>query len=406
MKVLHLCSADSLSGAGNAAKMTHETMLDMGIDSKILYLVKNKNFSKFEYSYVGHSLLKKILRKVITFLDNFCLYFYLKREHRLFSPGLFGLNLRNNEFVKWADIIHIHWVNHGFVNISEISKWDKKIIWTLRDMWAFTGGCHQSFECLKYQSICNSCFQLGSSKDLDLSYLAFNYKLKFLKHANIKWVAISSWMKNVAINSNILLGKEIDIVYSGIRTNDFVIKDKNYCRLSLGLPLNKKIILIGASNFKETYKGYKFTTDCLNSIDIDILVISFGSDYILDTEIKQNFTNFGFIDNISTLCLLYNSADIFLSPSIAEAFGKTFAEAQSCGLPVICFDRTGPADIVVHKKTGYVADYKNLDDLIYGVNFCLSNKFDSLSIRNRAIELFDIKSAAVEYLKIYSQIYD
>ncbi len=403
MKILHICSASVSSGAGNAAKMTHVEMLSLGINSRILYLVESDVSSNFEFSFTGKNIFRKGYQKIISFLDRSFIYLYPKRENRLFSPGLVGLSLNNNKLIKWADIIHIHWVNHGFVNISEIPIWNKKIIWTLRDMWAFTGGCHHSFDCLKYQNVCTSCIQLGSTYKNDLSYYAFNHKLNFLKKANINWVAISSWMKNSATKSNILKGKEIDIIFSGIRTNEFLLKDKITSREVLGLPISKKIILIGASNFKEKYKGYQYITDCLNLIEDDVLVISFGSDSILESEINKKFINFGFIKSVEKLSLLYNSADIFLSPSIAEAFGKTFAEAQSCGLPVVCFDKTGPADIIEHKTTGYIASYKNTSDLAFGVNFCLNNNMDRIDIRNRAVALFDIKISIDKYLKLYNQ---
>ena len=123
----------------------------------------------------------------------------------------------------------------------------------------------------------------------------------------------------------------------------------------------------------------------------------------MESEINKKFINFGFIKSVEKLSLLYNSADIFLSPSIAEAFGKTFAEAQSCGLPVVCFDKTGPADIIEHKTTGYIASYKNTSDLAFGVNFCLNNNMDRIDIRKRAVALFDIKISIDKYLKLYNQ---
>jgi glycosyltransferase involved in cell wall biosynthesis len=406
MKVLHLCSANSMTGAGGAALMTHEMLLNVGVDSRILFLVENKSTAKGEYSYVNNKVFRRIQRKLTTFLDSFLLYFYRSRESRLFSPGLFGLKLHRHSLILWADIIHVHWVNHGFVDISEISKWDKKIVWTLRDMWAFTGGCHYTLDCEKYQKVCTSCVHLGSKKTHDLAYFSFSNKFKYLNKTNITWVAISSWMKDAANKSNILCGQDVQIVFSGIRTDDFYLGDKNIARLKLGIEVEKKVILIGATSLKEKYKGFDFIIDCLNAISSDIFVIVFGRDILYDHELKQDIMNVGFVESSDSLRVLYNAADVFLSPSIAEAFGKTFAEAQSCGLPVVCFDNTGPADIILHRKTGYIAEFGDLKDLICGVNYCLENNLDSRYIRERAVELFDIKSSVNKYLNIYKQKYE
>ena len=37
------------------------------------------------------------------------------------------------------DIIHIHWINQGFISLKSLSNIKKPTIWTMRDMWAFTG---------------------------------------------------------------------------------------------------------------------------------------------------------------------------------------------------------------------------------------------------------------------------
>ena len=70
------------------------------------------------------------------------------------------------------------------------------MIWTLRDMWAFTGGCHYSFDCDKYQLKCGSCAVLGSFNKHDLSTLVLKNKIKYLSKSPILWVAISNWIKS------------------------------------------------------------------------------------------------------------------------------------------------------------------------------------------------------------------
>jgi glycosyltransferase involved in cell wall biosynthesis len=67
------------------------------------------------------------------------------------------------------------------------------------------------------------------------------------------------------------------------------------------------------------------------------------------------FKALGFLHNDVALRLAYSSADVFVAPSIQEAFGKTLVESLACKTPVVCFDATGPASIVEHKVSGYKA---------------------------------------------------
>ena len=100
---------------------------------------------------------------------------------------------------------------------------------------------------------------------------------------------------------------------------------------------------------------------------------------------------------------MYNAADVFIGPSIAEAMGKTFLEAQLSGIPVVCFDKTGPVDIVKHKKTGYIAKYKDDDDLLEGLKFCLNTKMNREFIRKSSVKKFNINTIAKQYIKIYEK---
>ena len=227
------------------------------------------------------------------------------------------------------------------INIKEIKKWDKQIVWTIRDMWPFTGGCHYSFNCEKYKLKCGSCPVLGSDATRDLSSFVLRKKIKYLSVLPIQWVAISSWMKAQASSSEVIKKKPISVIFSGIDCNIFKIVNKKKSRLAFNFPLSAKIILVGAGNLRHKYKGFKYLINSLNKVKKDYLVVTFGSGALKKNEIPQRIINLGYLDNNNDLSMLYNSADVFLAPSVAEAFGKTFAEAQACGLPVVCFKETG-----------------------------------------------------------------
>lgn len=402
MKVLHLSAAGENTGAGMATIITHNSLISLGVDSKVLLLKSNISDPSIN-SYDHLSIFHKILRLLVTRLEQLPLFFYLKKQNQIFSPGLTGLSIRNNYLFKWADIIHIHWANHGFIDIKEISKWNKPVVWTLRDMWAFTGGCHYSFSCERFRHTCGLCPVLKSNKINDLSFLGQKRKLEYLTNEKIEWVAISSWMQKAAQTSRILSGKEINVIHSGVDSDKFKILEKNELRKKYGFNLSDKIILIGAGNMRQTYKGFEYVVKVLNKADKDLIVITFGSASFLENEIPQKFIHYGVIDT-QQLRKLYNLADLFFGPSIAEAMGKTFLEAQLCGLPVLCFSETGPEDIVIHKETGYLAEYKSIDDLKNGLKYCLGREWNQDMIRYIIKQNFDIKEVVKKYIDIYKSL--
>lgn len=53
---------------------------------------------------------------------------------------------------------------------------------------------------------------------------------------------------------------------------------------------------------------------------------------------------------------LLNAADIYAAPSRIEGFGMVQVEAMSCGKPVISINKMGPAETIVHNKTGFLAE--------------------------------------------------
>lgn len=402
-KVLHISGASLQSGAGKGALNTHNALLKLGMKSKILFLVDQEDESKEIYNY-SSNLFKYINRFLITFLERLPVLNYPNRKNQKFSTGLIGLKLANHSLVQEADLIHLHWVNHGFINIKEFKLITKPIVWTLRDMWAFTGGCHYAFNCEGFKNKCGLCPVLGSSKENDLSSKALKFKLKNIDTSNIKWVAISNWLKDQTQNSTLLNKQNIDVVYSGIDTTIFKLRNRDECRAKFSLPLNQKLLLIGAQNINDPYKGVNYIMNAFNELDEDFTIVSFGNFNLSQELINKKIVNVGYISNDILMSELYSACDMFISTSIAEAFGKTIAEAQSCGIPVVCFNIGGPKDIVEHKITGFLAETENIESLKSGIQFSLDFSFDKEYIITRAEKLFSMQNCIIKYIEIYKTL--
>ena len=82
---------------------------------------------------------------------------------------------------------------------------------------------------------------------------------------------------------------------------------------------------------------------------------------------------------------------------------------MSCGTPIVTFNTGGIPELVDHNKGGYVAKYKDLNDLINGVEYILNlpaDKLDKISNFNinKIKENFTEDIMLNKYRKLYFSI--
>jgi len=176
-----------------------------------------------------------------------------------------------------------------------------------------------------------------------------------------------------------------------------------------GIKTDKKIILAGAQSLKGFYKGFDKFIEAINLLDKDKYFLCFfgNLDKSVAESLEFEYKNFGFLHDTVSLRVLYSASDVFVAPSIMEAFGKTLAEAMACNTPVVCFDATGPKDIVDHKINGYKAIPFESRDLANGIEWILNNKNHNelcQNAREKVLREFDSVVVAKKYIKLYEEI--
>jgi glycosyltransferase involved in cell wall biosynthesis len=407
MKILHLVGGSLESGAGKGALWLHLAQLELGIESTLLTnSTITDELSKSNVLTTSSNLILNLKKKYFGYLP---LRFYPKRNKTIFSTGFYGLNFLKLDCYKNADIIHLHWIN-GLVNIVHLKKINKPIVWTLRDMWPFTGGCHIALGCNHYINSCGNCPQLASNSKYDLSRFIFKKKKKNISE-NIIVVGISEWISNCAKESSIFKKNKIITISNNVNTRLFLPLKKQDARDILSLDKSKKIILLGAEVIEEPWKGFNKFAEAIQFLNCTNLHFVFFGNINKNNLDKLNieYTLLGRVSKIEDISIIYSAADVFVAPSIYDSFGKTLVEAMSCKTLVVCFDATGPKDIVEHKTTGYKALPYSSEDLASGINWVLNlEKDDYLKLselaRTRAINLFDSKTIANNYMHLYKNM--
>lgn len=174
MKVVIVNTHDIQGGAARAAYRLHNGLLSLGVMSQMIVQTKSSD----DYNVFGPTTrFAKLAAKARAFLDRIASMRYKNKTPVLFSQGKFGSSSLVTQINKLQpDIVHLHWINEGFLSISDIYKIKAPIVWTLHDDWVFTGGCHIKWECEGYKTVCGACPHLGSDLKYDLSRKIFERK--------------------------------------------------------------------------------------------------------------------------------------------------------------------------------------------------------------------------------------
>lgn len=425
MKILHLVSGELSGGAAKGAYNLHLALKAQNIESSILTNAKD-NYKDSSIIKLSQNTQQKLISKALNILDNAPLYLYKKRLHRIFSNNFFGHNVLHTKAYKEADIIHLHWINGALLSLHALANIKKPIVWTLRDMWAMSGGCHypiadidiESMQkiplkfCDGYQKQCGYCVNLGSQHKYDLSYL--NLKRKAAAYPkNMQLIALSYFMYQCAKQSTLFKDSAISIIPNCIDTDAFSPLSKAHARQILKLPSDKKIILCGANAIDDFYKGFAQFIESLAYIDKEKYVLCFFGH--CDKSLLQHLGfatyHFGYHNSHIALRILYNATDVFVAPSLIESFGKTIAESLSCGTPVVAFDYSATRDIITHKRDGYLAKSFQSRDLARGIDFiCHSDSaaYQALShhARYKAQKYFHPEVVAKAHIALYQSLLD
>ena len=408
MKVLHLVGGDLTSGAHRGAYWLHMAQLEIGIDS-ILVTNGRDNLGSKSTVALGKSTSSWMKFAALNRLGNLPTTLYRKRKPWIFNTGFAGIDFTELSEYRDADLIHLHWIN-GLVAMRTLRKVKKPIIWTIRDMWPLTGGCHYAIGCDHYQTGCGECPQLQSKHSLDLSRLIVVNKLASLPK-QLQVVGISDWISDCASKSRVFRNFRVQTISNNIDTDVFSPLDQQTARNILQIPENKKIILVGAHQITNFYKGFDLFLASLKYLSLnDVHLVTFGhiDDKALDG-FKVSTTHLGHLSDTLSLRLAYSAATVFVAPSVIEAFGKTLAESLACGTPVVCFDATGPKDIVHHQVTGYKAKPFEASDLAKGIDWVLNlseKQYELMKARSRerAVEKFDTRVIAKQYNRLYEEV--
>jgi glycosyltransferase involved in cell wall biosynthesis len=416
MRILHINKSDVKGGAAVAASRIVNSLRSMDVEASML--VAEKSGHEASVVSIANSRREKakvmyyFLQEVAAFLP----HEKNKTSRFAFSLARRGFNLHKHPLVLEADLIHLHWFNQGFLSLKgleHIFQLGKPVVWTLHDMWSFTGGCHYAGDCEGYQISCGNCPVIQDPSVNDISALQHLKKQAAYANAPLSIVTCSQWLATVARRSSLLQQHAITSIPNPIDTERYSPIPRQDARKRLQLPLDKKILLFGAANVADPRKGMALLMHALKTLSTrkqagQIELVIFGkTPPRLEEKLPFPARLMHYVTDLATLVDLYNAADVFVLPSLEDNLPNTVMEALACGTPVAAFRIGGVPEMVAHGICGYLAAPGDADGLAEGIEYLLF-KCDEQTCRENArdkvLKNFAPELVALQYLNLYKQL--
>jgi glycosyltransferase involved in cell wall biosynthesis len=205
--------------------------------------------------------------------------------------------------------------------------------------------------------------------------------------------------------------------YSGVDCSAMVSSEENHdIRAQHGVP--REALLIGTIANLLPLKGYEVMLDALPAVLAAIPTVHYliigggGAEYCarlkaitVDRGIAERVHFAGFQESVAS----YLSAlDLYVHPSLREAFGLAVVEAMAMGKAVVATTTGGLPEVVVHAETGLLVPPGNVELLAATVVSLLQDRVRreqmGLCGRTRAHERFSLDASVMHMEQLYGEV--
>jgi glycosyltransferase involved in cell wall biosynthesis len=403
MKVLHINQSDKSGGAAIAGYRLHQGLLAQGIDSRLLVGIRNTKEPQVEMIPRKLSIEGKIANLTRPLGLNYLQYI-----------GTF--EIPKHEFYKNADILNFHNLHSGTFNYLAVPSLteNKPAVFTLHDMWSFTGHCSYSYDCDRWKIGCGKCPYPNTHPKIQRDNTRLEWKLKnwVYSRANLTIVTLSHWLTE-QVKQSMLNRFSIHHIPNGIDTEVYQPLDPEQCKAILRIPKEKKILMFGAASLKDPRKGTDLVLEALLQLpeslkrETILLTIGHGGEEIA-TSVGMEIIDLGYLNNDLLKSMAFSVADLFIFPSRADNLPLVLQESMACGTPMVSFKVGGIPDLVRPGVTGYLAQPDDSKDFAGGIIQLLEDENLRRSMSNNcraiALEEYSLEKQAKRYIELYHQL--
>ena len=330
--------------------------------------------------------------------------------NNIVASGLSGMNTEFLEEVhQWADIILLRWVTAA-ISDWQIGLWshrEKPVVWGLSDMAPFTGGCHYSQGCNRYEIDCSECPMVEDRYKNNPS-LVLQRRKKLWEKLTI--ISPSNWLADCARKSMIFKGKDIRVIQTGVELDIYHPTPRLQAINELGIDDKKINILFGAHASNDERKGYNYLDDILEAMislgvnpdDIQLLIVGKKNVRLFNNQIP--YVYFGQIDDKHKMAKVYSASHLSLLPYTEDNLSNMVLESISCGTPVSAFNIGGMPDVIKPGINGYLTPPFDTRSMANAVTRLIKEPLPQEKIRSWAESNINLKTQAQKYIKLFNEL--
>ena len=403
MKVLHINQSDILGGAAIAGYRLHLGLLTQGIDSHLLVGTAKTSGDRVatvpRKPRIENSLLRVSARLGLNYINLISTFDVLKHA-----------------FYQRSDILNFHNLHTGYFNYLAIPSLteNKPAVFTLHDMWSFTGHCAYSYDCSRWKTGCGKCPYPDSQPAIRRDATRLEWKLKnwVYSRSDLTIVTPSSWLSEQAKQS-MLKCFPIHHIPNGINTEIYQPLDRQQCRSLLGISYSKKVLMFGAQTLKETRKGGDLLLKALSCLPVTlkketVLLILGNNGEVISEAVGIQTVNLGYVESDRLKSIAYCAADLFIFPTRADNLPLVLQESMACGTPIVSFKVGGVSDLVRPGITGYLAQPEDAQDFSNGIVQLLEAEslraWMSQNCRAIALAEYSLELQVQRYIELYHYV--
>ena len=325
---------------------------------------------------------------------------------RVFDNAGFGSREATIKFIDFIkefapDIIHLHNLHGYYINVEILfeflKEYNKPVVWTLHDCWAFTGHCahFDLYKCYKWQNECGECPQ---KKEYPASFLFDNSRNNYIRKKQAfqgvnKLVVVtpSQWLANL-VKESFLQNYEIRVINNGI---DLTLFKPTYGDFRGRYNLENKIIVLGVASAWGVRKGLLDFIELRKLLDRRYEIVLVGVSEEDKKRLTEGMLGITRTDSVKELAEIYTASDIFVNLTYEDNYPTVNLEAQACGTTVLTYRTGGSVESVPEEQVVEQGNLRYMVELI--------EKYEG---KRASVQSFYDKNIAFEkYIELYEEIW-
>lgn len=402
MNILHINQSDLAGGGAIAAYRLHQGLIQQGLSSRLLVGQVTQSDP-----WVAPTPINPFRKKLQSLADALGLNYVTQ-----WGTGA----ISKHRFYQEADILNFHNLHGGYFNylfLPQLTR-HKAAVYTLHDMWSFTGHCSYSFDCVRWQNGCGQCPHPETYPAVKRDATAIEWKLKNWVYQQTKLTIVtpSQWLMN-QVQASMLNHLDIYHIPNGINLEIYRPLEQEFCRYFLGISHKKYVLLTSSINFHDPRKGSDLLIQAMNLLPEllrkEVILLTMGTaGNVLAQAVDMEVYPLGYIQLDQLKAGIFAAADLFILPTRADNLPLVLQEAMACGTPLVSFAVGGVPELVRPGITGLLAAPANAQDLAHKIEQLLidgeTRQKMSQDCRKVALQEYDLVQQARRYRELYQQM--